>query len=338
MTTTDMTNGRSATGTNWLVRAWHWHRPLMAFAGLMVVSTVVSVGGLLFDDRVLTGAPIWLKPLKFSVSLGVYAATWAWMLSLQRKPRRWLHWTATVVAILGTVEMVIIVFQAARGTLSHFNAEGAFNVALFAVMGASITVVWVMNLVQAIVLMRENLAERPIAWGIRLGALLSLVGMAVAFLMTGPKPEQLDAMRAGASVSAIGGHSVGVPDGGPGMPITGWSTEAGDLRVPHFFGIHALQALPLLAFGLLTASRRWPRLRPERVRTRLVLIGSAGYAGLLGVTIWQALRGQSLIAPDALTLGVAGLIVAAAVLGTLAALSRPASTTSDLEHDLEHTT
>lgn len=327
MTTTEV----SSSDTNWLAKAWHWHRPLMAFAGLMAVSTVISVGGLLFDDRILVGAAIWLKPLKFSVSLGIYAATWAWMLSLQRKPRRWLHVTGTVVAVLATVEMVIIVGQVVRGEMSHFNADGAFNVALFGIMGASITVVWVMNLVQAIVLMRENLAERPIAWGIRLGAVLSLAGMAVAFLMTSPKPEQLDAMNAGASVSAIGGHSVGVPDGGAGMPITGWSTEAGDLRVPHFVGIHALQALPLLAFGLLLASRRWPRLRGEGVRTRLVLVGSGVYAGLLTVTIWQALRGQALIAPDALTLGAVGLIVAAGVAGTLAALSRR-PTTSDLEH------
>jgi hypothetical protein len=327
MTVTDV----SSPGANRLTRAMNWHRPLMLFAGLMVVSTVVSVGGILFDDRILLGAPIWLKVFKFSVSLGIYAATWAWMFSLQSKPRRWLHWTGTAVAALATVEMVVIVGQVVRGTMSHFNADGAFNVALFAIMGVSITAVWVMNLLQAIVLMREKLAERPIAWGIRLGAVLSLVGMAVAFLMTGPKPEQLDAMRAGVEVSAIGGHSVGVPDGGPGMPITGWSTEAGDLRVPHFFGIHALQALPLLAFGLLAASRRWPRLRGESLRTRLVLIGSGVYAGLLGVTIWQALRGQSLVAPDGLTLVVVGLIVVAGLAGAVGTLSRQASSEPTLE-------
>jgi hypothetical protein len=49
------------------------------------------------------------------------------------------------------------------------------------------------------------------------------------------------------------------------------------------------------------------------------------------VTIWQALRGQSLVAPDGLTLAVVGLIVVAGLAGAVGALSRRASSEPTLE-------
>jgi hypothetical protein len=310
--------------TTLLRRTVDWHRPLMYFAGLMAVTTAVSIVGLVVDDRMLTGVPVWLKPMKFAISLGVYAVTWAWLISLQRRPRRWMWWAGTAIVVLATVEMVVIVGQAARAELSHFNNTSALDSTLFQVMGVSIAGVWVLNVVQGVVLLRERLAERPVAWAIRLGVLISLGGMAVAFFMTGPTPEQADAFARGAEPAAIGGHAVGVVDGGPGLPILGWSTEGGDLRAPHFVGIHAMQFLPLLALGLGAAARRWPGLRAEPVRTRLVAAAAVGYGGLFLVTTWQAFRGQSVIAPDAWTLGALALVAAGAATVALSTSERVA--------------
>ncbi|MPY80438.1 MAG: hypothetical protein GEV04_18665 [Actinophytocola sp.] len=305
-----------ATVPTTLSRAVSWHRPLMVFAGLMVVSTVVSLAGLLVDDRVLVGAPIWLKPFKFSISLMVYAVTWAWMLSLQRKVRPWVWWTSTVIAVLAGVEMVVIIGQVVRGEMSHFNVSTSLNAVLFSIMGFSIVLLWALTLVQGVVLLRDRIADRPIALAIRAGVLIALIGMALAALMTGPTPEQLDALRAGEDVTVIGAHSVGVADGGQGLPVTGWSTTGGDLRIPHFVGIHAMQALPLFALGLTAFARRFrpSRVRHEGVRLRLVWVAVGVYAGLLALVTWQALRGQPLLAPDFWTLlAVAALVTATAV-------------------------
>ena len=279
----------------------------------MVATALVSVAGLVFDDRTMAGEPIWLKPFKFSVSLLVYALTWAWLLSLQRHPRRVMWWAGTASAVLLGVEMVIIVGQVVRGRASHFNAETAFDTALFTVMGIAITAVWVLGMAQGVILLRERIPDRPLALAIRFGVVLGSVGIGLAFLMTGPTPDQLAALDHGLSPDRVGAHSVGVPDGGPGMPITGWSTTGGDLRIPHFVGIHALQALPLLAFLLARTGMS------TDVRARLVVIGGVAYAGLTGLVTWQALRGQPLLSPDLLTAAAFGVLVAATAGGVLSA-------------------
>lgn len=281
------------------------HRPLILLTGLMAVTSVVSVVGLLVDDRLITAAPAWMKPLKFSLSILFYAITLAILISLVRKGKRIVWWMGTVATACAIGEMVAIIGQVLRGRASHFNAATPLDTAVFAFMGTTIVVLWLATAVITIWLWRAELGDRALTWSIRLGMVLSLVGMAVAFLMTSPRAEQL----AHGAPTTVGGHSVGVDDGGPGLPLVGWSTTGGDLRIPHFIGLHALQLLPLLALGLARLARR-NRGLTEIVRTRLLLVASAGYAGLLGLTTWQALRGEPLIHPGATTLIAAGGLVA----------------------------
>ncbi|MGA6166367.1 hypothetical protein [Amycolatopsis magusensis] len=293
-----------------------WHRPLMVFTAAMAATTVLTAAGLVLDDRVLLGAPIWLKPFKFAVSLTIYALTWAWMLTFQSRWPRLGWWTGTVIAVAGTLEMVAICGQVLRGTRSHFNVATAFDAMVFRVMGTTISVLLIAHFVLGAVLLVGRYADRASASAIRLGMLLSGIGLALGVLMVLPSANQL----ATGITDTVGAHSVGVPDGGPGMPVTGWSTTGGDLRIPHFVGMHALQVLPLLLLALTAAASRVPLLADVEIRRRLVRVAAGAYAGLLALITWQALRGQPLTEPDVLTLGAFALMVLATALAARKAL------------------
>jgi hypothetical protein len=160
--------------------------------------------------------------------------------------------------------------------------------------------------------------------------LITFIGMMIGFLMIAPSPAQQAQMAAGEKPSIFGAHSVGVEDGGPGLPFIGWSTEGGDLRVAHFFGLHAMQALPLLALALtLSAVRR--RTRPGQ-RTAVVIIGGLAYVGWIMLLTWQALRSQPVLALDMLTISAYALLLgatAAALLITLWPRSISTSTVAE---------
>lgn len=305
-----------------------WHRPLLALTVASVLVGVVCLGGLAFDDRVLTGAPIWMKPFKFSVSIAIYSFTIAWMLTLLRF-RRTAWWLGTIVSVMLAGELALIVLQVVRGTTSHFNYATPFDATIFTTMAGMIVTLWVANLAIGVLLLFQKLDDRSLAWSLRLGTLVALVGMAVAFFMPQPTPEQEAAFDRGAPQDIVGAHSVGVPDGGPGLPIVGWSTVGGDLRVAHFLGIHALQAIPLLAFALILLVPRFRVLASEAVRTGLVVVAGLAYLGLVVLATWQALRGQSVIHPDAMTLGAVGILLGAVAASALTVLTVGARQTKE---------
>ena len=309
------------------------NRALAVFTGAMAVLAVVCLAGLALDPRVLGGQPIWAKPLKFSISFVLYGATLAWMISLVAAPRtrRWVRRAGAVVAAAGAIEMVAIVGQVVRGRASHFNVATPLDTAVWAVMGTTIVVLWVATATIGVVLLRERTLPADTAWAVRLGLGVTLLGMATAFLMTSPTGAQIAAATDRGAMTTIGAHAVGVPDGGAGLPLVGWSTTGGDLRIGHFVGLHALQGLPLLALALILLAPRVPALRRVGVRARLIGVAGAAWTGLTLLLVWQALRGQSIIAPDGLTLGVAAALVVAtlgAAVAVLRAGARPEHTTT----------
>ena len=279
-----------------LRRLWSASPPLTAVGLLMLVVTIPSAIGIFVDPRTIVGAPAWLKPFKFAVSSAIYCLTLAWIfgyLSDWPRMRRVVGWTTAIVFVL---EVAIIDMQAWRGTTSHFNVATTLDGVLFSVMGTAIVLQTLVSVAVAVALWRRRFADRSLGWALRLGMTLTIAGAMTGGLMTRPTAEQLADARAGRGMQVVGAHTVGAPDGGPGIPMTGWSREHGDLRVPHFIGLLALQVLALIAIGV----RQWRR--PEGVRVRAVLAAAASYASLFLLLLWGALRGQSLVAPDAMVL------------------------------------
>lgn len=294
-------------------QCWEANAPITLLGVVMIGFTLAALAGLASDPRIIAGEPAWLKPFKFGVSIATYAFSIAWVLGFVHAQRPWIRkalraFTWIVVGVVAA-EITPITIQVIRGTRSHFNVETPFDSFLLGIMGVSITVLWAANLVLVVILLRQRFEDRAFGWSLRLALIITLIGMATGYLMTLPTPEQIASWEQGAPVTLIGAHSVGVPDGGPGLPVTGWSTEGGDLRIPHFVGLHALQVIPL-AGGAISRRRR---LTPGQ-RLGLVWTVSLAYLGLVVLLTWQASREQPLLAPDALTLGAfAGLAAAALV-------------------------
>ena len=285
--------------------------PLMFCGLVMLVVLLASLVGIVVDPRIITGMPAWVKPAKFAISISVYSFTLLWFLHFIQGHKRLVSFLANSIAAALFLEMLWIAGQAMRGTTSHFNNATPFDTTLWRMMGVIIGFVFLLNMVAVVLLLLQRMTEPVLAWSLRLGSLLSIVGMAVAFLMTQPTAIQMAALHAGVALSTVGAHSVGVVDGGPGLPILGWSTSGGDLRIPHFVGLHALQMLPL--FGWLLGRRSFVALSVRR-RVALVWVFALAYLGLIGLLTWQALRAQPLLAPDALTLQACAALLVGTVL------------------------
>jgi len=309
--------------------AFEIHRPLTILGSAMLLVLLATLLGLFLDHRVITGVPAWLKPTKFAISVSVYCFTFLWLLGFIENHPRLVRFAANVTVMSFIVEMAAIIMQAARGTTSHFNMTTPFNSFLWIMMGLFITFVWSMNLLLTIMLIRQRMPDRAFAWSLRLGVLISSVGMAVAFLMVRPAPGQVQALSSDAP-HIVGAHSVGVNDGGPGLPILGWSTVGGDLRAAHFIGLHALQVLPFLGW-LLTRRKSLAAFLDESHRLILVLIGGLTYLGLVLLLAWQALRGQSVIHPDEKTIAVAAALAAAAAMSIVITAAHALSTNRSTE-------
>ncbi len=287
----------------------------------MIALSIVAAGGLIVDDRTLLDESVWSKPLKFGIAFTLYGLTLAWLLTLPHRGRRATWWLGTAFAVTGFLDVGFIAVQAARGTFSHFNNydPDPVNVIGQQIFASSVPGLFLANLLIVLILCWQRLADRPTTWAIRAGLALAIAGMVQAYLM-GFTGTQRVVDAEGRAVELIAGHTVLDPAArseaardGSGLPLIGWSTLGGDLRIPHFLGLHGIQVLLLAVIVVARLARRHPWLRDERTRAELIGVLALGYAGLFGLTYWQAMRAQPLLRPDATTLGALAALITVVV-------------------------
>ena len=215
--------------------------------------------------------------MKFEISLIVYLLTIALLQTVLEEAGPWrrrqtlMSWGFGVSAV---VEISLIAMQSARGVPSHMNYTTMWNGIIFGAMGVFIAFNTVLLAVLLLLFVTKRI-PRPRAeiWGIRLGLAMILAGSAE-----------------GVALVMHGAHTVGARDGGAGLPFLNWSTTHGDLRVAHFFALHALQLL-WAAGGLLGRTRISPRLA-----TAALCAFAALYAGAVWLLFAQAMAGHALVA------------------------------------------
>ncbi len=241
---------------------------------LHFVVGALCVFGLLFDTRQLMGVNVWLKPMKFLFSGGIYVMTLGYLITLYPYSNTKKHIIRNISSWTMLLEIGIIVYQGARGVQSHYNQSSLFDGMLFAAMGILIGInvlIMVWFIIDTIRLKLKT--PRAVQWAILLGWMVVFFGSWIGGQMIGQMS-----------------HNVGVADGGEGLPFVNWSTIAGDLRVAHFFGLHGIQIIPLFALWL---TYQWKT--STRNQIVVTLFFGLCYASWIGYTFYQAKQGIALI-------------------------------------------
>lgn len=252
-----------------LARELYRRNPILAVTGWCFLALGVAlVAAMSFDGVQILGVDRFLKPLKFAVSIQIYVWTLAWFSGYIERTRL-LAWVSAGITVIVVTEIVCIAGQAFRGRLSHFNHATPFDAKVFILMGVMIMLNTVLAAAFLVLFVRRT---RPLNPAYRLGIVLGLV----IFIL-----GSLEAV----AMLLNGAHTVGAPDGGPGLPLVNWSTRAGDLRAAHLLGLHALQVLPVAGWLLRRVDRQVP----------LAWLFALGYAAVMAALFLQALAGSPVL-------------------------------------------
>lgn len=193
-------------------------------AGICFVATKTS-------SIQLFGVSIWLKPFKFFLSVTILAWTMGYFMQFLNETNFIKFYSISFVVLL-SIELFLIVFQAFRNQPSHFNQIDSLGKFIFSSMAIVITIFMLLTaFVGAMFFIQKEFEASEvlvtaIKWSFVITVIFAFEGFAMGALLK---------------------HTVGANDGSEGLPVFNWSKNHGDLRVAHFFGLHALQFIPMIS-------------------------------------------------------------------------------------------
>ena len=266
-------------------RAW----PLVASGAVLVASGIAHVAVWAVLGGPWEGPVTWRKPILFGISGGLTALSmgWVWSKVPGRRGDVPLSWITTIALV---IEVGLIDLRRWRGVASHFNRATLLDSVLYDLMGVLILWVTLVSVDLMVRAFRQRMAvSRDMLLAIRAGLVFLVISCVLGIwvsvngdvrLERGLEPEQFGA--------------AGVP------------------KFPHGAVIHAIQWLPLLAWGARQAGIG------ETQRARLVVSATIGTGLVLLYALVQTLAGRSRfdatpVDAAMLALGVACLAVPAVV-------------------------
>ena len=258
--------------------------PALAWGGaIMLFASLITLGLSVFDHRLFQGVSVWHKPWKFQISTVLYWWSLTWFISYFGTTeqfslsRRFIVWMSLIA---GLFEVVYISWQGAFGLASHYNTSSPFYGAMYTAMAVFAMLLTSTSGVLGYTVLRAHsqtyatsvALRHAIGWGLIISSVLGIV--------TG-------AILGGRTNS--GGHWVGgTTNDALGLMVLNWSRDGGDLRVAHFFALHAMQILPVMAVLFICLT---PNMSPNTSK-RFIWLLAAGYAGFCIFTLKQALSGS----------------------------------------------
>ena len=240
--------------------------------GFLVMALLLTLYAFFNSTQVL-GINAMIKPIKFCLSTWMYAWTMALLLYYVNDQKR-VKWYSMLALVVMVFENGVIIIQAFRGKLSHFNQSELVGGILYGLMG--VMIVWLTTATLVITIrflfQKTYVIGTPLVLSIKIGLVMFVI---FSFF--------------GGYMSAVNSHNVGGEIGQSGLPLLNWSTLFGDLRVGHFFGIHSLQVIPLLGYFLSNY------IKDASTAIGFIWLGSLVYFSFICFTIYQALNAMPFI-------------------------------------------